>query len=153
MSPLVVVIGTFLVLLFLRVPVAFSLGVAALTGWLLSPDPIPLLGLPSVMWQGINSFVLLAVPFFVLMGNLALTTGVTRRLVNLAAAYVGHFAGGLAHVGVIVNMIMAGMSGSDLADAAATGTLLIPAMKRMGYPTAYAASIISGAATIGPLIP
>jgi len=87
------------------------------------------------------------------MGDLALASGVTQRLVDLAKAFVGHIAGGLAHVGVIVNIIMAGMSGSDLADAAATGRLLIPAMKRSGYPVGYAASLIAGAATIGPLIP
>ena len=95
----------------------------------------------------------MAIPFFILMGDLALASGVTQRLVNLAKAFVGHIAGGLAHVGVIVNIIMAGMSGSDLADAAATGRLLIPAMQRSGYPVGYAASLIAGAATIGPLIP
>jgi C4-dicarboxylate transporter DctM subunit len=105
------------------------------------------------MFQGVNHFVLMAIPFFILMGDLALASGVTHRLVNLAKAFVGHIAGGLAHVSVIVNVIMAGMSGSDLADAAATGKLLIPAMQRVGYPLSYAASIIGGAATIGPLIP
>ena len=105
------------------------------------------------MWQGINHFVLMAIPFFILMGDLALASGITQRLVNLAKAFVGHVAGGLAHVSVIVNIIMAGMSGSDLADAAATGKLLIPGMRRAGYPVSYAASIIGGAATIGPLIP
>lgn len=102
---------------------------------------------------GINSFVLLALPFFILMGDLALASGVTRRLVDFARAFVGHVAGGLAHVSVVVNMIMAGMSGSDLADAAATRSILIPATKRVGYPVGYATSIIAGAATIGPLVP
>jgi C4-dicarboxylate transporter DctM subunit len=151
--PLAVVFAVFIGLFILRVPVAITLGVSTLVGILLSPIPIPLTTLPTVMWQGVNHFVLLAIPFFILMGNLALASGVTRRLVDLAAAFVGHIAGGLAHVGVVVNMIMAGMSGSDLADAAATGSLLIPAMKRVGYPVAYAASIIAGAATIGPLVP
>lgn len=153
MPPLVVVIGVFLVLFVLGVPVAFTLAAATMVGLLLSPTPIPLSTLATAMWQGINSFVLLALPFFILMGDLALASGVTRRLVDLAKAFVGHIAGGLAHVSVVVNMIMAGMSGSDLADAAATGSILIPAMKRVGYPVGYAASIIAGAATIGPLIP
>jgi tripartite ATP-independent transporter DctM subunit len=152
-SPLVVVVAVFLVLFVLRVPVAFTLGAATIVGLLLSPTPIPLSTLSTAMWQGINSFVLLALPFFILMGDLALTSGVTRRLVDFAKAFVGHISGGLAHVSVVVNMIMAGMSGSDLADAAATGSILIPAMKRVGYPTAYAAALIAGAATIGPLIP
>jgi tripartite ATP-independent transporter DctM subunit len=151
--PLVAVFLVFLVLFLLRVPVAFSLVTATLVGLWLSPIPISLLVAPTTMWQGVNSFVLLAIPLFILMGNLALSSGVTYRLVRFAAAFFGHIPGGLAHVGVVVNMIMAGMSGSDLADAAATGSILIPAMKRVGYPVAYAASIIAGAATIGPLVP
>ena len=122
-------------------------------GLWLSPTEIRLSTIPTTMWQGINHFVLMAIPFFILMGDLALASGVTQRLVNLAKAFVGHVSGGLAHVSVIVNIIMAGMSGSDLADAAATGKLLIPGMRRAGYPVGYAASIIGGAATIGPLIP
>jgi C4-dicarboxylate transporter DctM subunit len=151
--PLATVLGVFLVLFVLRVPVAFALAASTIVGLLLSPVPIPLSTLPTAMWQGINSFVLLALPFFILMGDLALASGVTRRLVDFAKAFVGHVSGGLAHVSVVVNMIMAGMSGSDLADAAATGSILIPAMKRVGYPVGYAASIIAGAATIGPLVP
>ena len=153
MPPLAVVLVFFFALLVLRVPIAIVLVVSTTVGLVLSPDPIPISQLPTAMWQGINHFVMLAIPFFILMGDLALASGVTQRLVNLAKAFVGHIAGGLAHVSVIVNIIMAGMSGSDLADAAATGKLLIPGMKRVGYPVSYAASIIGGAATIGPLIP
>ena len=153
MPPLAIVLAVFLVLFALRVPVAFVLAASTIVGLLLSPVPIPLSTLPTAMWQGINSFVLLALPFFILMGDLALQSGVTRRLVDFAKAFVGHIRGGLAHVCVVVNMIMAGMSGSDLADAAATGSILIPAMRRVGYPVGYAASVIAGAATIGPLIP
>jgi tripartite ATP-independent transporter DctM subunit len=151
--PLTVVLAVFLTLFVLRVPVAFTLAAASTVGLLLSPKAIPLSTLATTMWQGINSFVLLALPFFILMGDLALASGVTQRLVAWAKGFVGHITGGLAHVSVVVNMIMAGMSGSDLADAAATGGVLIPAMKRVGYPVGYAASIIAGAATIGPLIP
>jgi tripartite ATP-independent transporter DctM subunit len=153
MPPLAIVLVVFLGLFVLRVPVAFTLAASTIVGLLLSPIPIPLSTLPTAMWQGVNSFVLLALPFFILMGDLALASGVTRRLVDFAKAFVGHITGGLAHVSVVVNMIMAGMSGSDLADAAATGSILIPAMKRVNYPVGYAASIIAGAATIGPLIP
>jgi tripartite ATP-independent transporter DctM subunit len=153
MPPLAIVLLVFLGLFVLRVPVAFTLAASTIVGLLLSPIPIPLSTLPTAMWQGVNSFVLLALPFFILMGDLALASGVTRRLVDFAKAFVGHIAGGLAHVSVVVNMIMAGMSGSDLADAAATGSILIPAMRRVNYPVGYAASIIAGAATIGPLVP
>lgn len=150
---LTLVIIVFFILFALRVPIAFVLFGASLVGLMFAPTPIPLSTLPTTLWQGVNHFVLMAIPFFILMGDLALASGVTQRLVNVAKAWIGHIAGGLAHVSVAVNVVMAGMSGSDLADAAATGKLLIPAMKRSGYPVAYAASIIAGAAMIGPLIP
>jgi len=147
------VVIVFFALFFLRLPIAIVLISATIVGLWFAPTPIALSTLPTTLWQGVNHFVLMAIPFFVLMGDLALASGVTQRLVNLAKSYVGHIAGGLAHVGVLVNIVMAGMSGSDLADAAATGRLLIPAMQRSGYPVGYAASLIAGAATIGPLIP
>lgn len=143
----------FFTLFAFRVPIAFVLIATSLVGLMFAPTPIPISTVPTTIWQGINHFVLMAIPFFVLMGDLALVSGVTQRLVNVAKAWIGHIWGGLAHVSVSVNVVMAGMSGSDLADAAATGKLLIPAMKRAGYPVAYAASIIAGAAMIGPLIP
>ena len=153
MNGLWVTTATFLVLFVLRVPVFLNLLAASAVGLLLAPIPIPLQTLPETLWGGPNHYILLAVPFFILMGDLALVSGVTRRLVEAAKAYVGHISGGLAHVSITVNIIMAGMSGSDLADAAATGRLLIPAMRQAGYPAGYAASIIGGAAMIGPLVP
>jgi len=104
MPPLAIVLAVFVVLFALRVPVAFVLAASTIVGLLLSPVPIPLSTLPTAMWQGINSFVLLALPFFILMGDLALQSGVTRRLVDFAKAFVGHIRGGLAHVCVVVNM-------------------------------------------------
>ena len=153
MHPMLVVLAVFVILFVLRVPIGIVLIASSVVGLVLAPDSIPWSTLPTSMWQGINHFVLMAIPFFILMGDLALASGVTHRLVTLAKAFVGHISGGLAHVSVLVNIIMAGMSGSDLADAAATGKLLIPAMRRAGYPLGYAASIIGGSATIGPLIP
>jgi tripartite ATP-independent transporter DctM subunit len=153
MDGLTVIVIVFFALFLLRVPIAFTLIGASLAGLLMAPNPIPMSTMPTTIWQGVNHFVLMAIPFFVLMGDLALASGVTQRLVNVAKAWIGHIAGGLAHVSVAVNIVMAGMSGSDLADAAATGKLLIPSMKKAGYPVAYAASIIAGAAMIGPLIP
>jgi tripartite ATP-independent transporter DctM subunit len=152
-TPVSIIFATFAVLLLLRVPIAFVLIASSVVGILLSPMPIGLTSLPTSMWQGINHFVLLSLPFFILMGDLALSSGVTQRLTDWARAFFGHLAGGMAHVSVVVNTVMAGMSGSDLADAAATGKLLIPAMKQSGYPVGYAASVICGAAVIGPLIP
>ena len=153
MNGLWITVGVFFLLFILRMPVFIVLLGSSVVGIYFAPQSIAFAQAPATLWQGVNHFVLLSVPFFVLMGDLALIAGVTARLVKAAQAFVGHIAGGLAHVGVIVNMIMAGMSGSDLADAAATGKLLIPAMTKAGYPKAYAASLIGGAAMIGPLIP
>lgn len=153
MSPVTITLLTFVGLLIIRVPVAFCLAAATIVGLAIHPDPLPLSTLATGMAQGVNAFVLVAIPFFILMGDLALVSGVTARLVDWAKAFVGHIAGGLSQASVLVNMVMAGMSGSDLADAAATGKLLIPTMQRAGYPLGYAASIIAGGAMLGPLIP
>jgi C4-dicarboxylate transporter DctM subunit len=105
------------------------------------------------MYSGTTSFTLLAIPFFILAGNLMNTGGITDRLVRFARALVGHIRGGLAHVVVVTNMIMAGMSGSGVADAAGSGTVLIPAMKKVGYGVPFSAAIVGAAGTIGPIIP
>jgi len=152
-APVMLIVATFTILLVMRVPIAFVLISSSVVGIVLSPMPIGLAALPTSMWQGVNHFVLLSLPFFILMGDLALCSGVTQRLADWAQAFFGHISGGMAQVSIVVNTIMAGMSGSDLADAAATGKLLIPAMRHSGYPVAYAASVICGAAAIGPLIP
>ena len=123
-----------------------------LYSWL-GPSPIPLSIIPQNFMYGLDSFPLLAVPLFMLAGELMEKGGVTERLVRFARALVGHITGGLANVSVVVNMIMAGMSGSSVADAAATGTILIPAMKKAKYPPAMAAAVIASSATIGPIIP
>lgn len=153
MSGIWVMTAVFFGLFLIRVPVYLVLLAASMAGLLLAPSSIPYGTIPATLWQGLNHFLLLSIPFFTLMGDLALAAGVTSRLVKAAKGYVGHIRGGLAHVSVSVNIVMAGMSGSDLADAAATGKLLIPAMRQAGYPAGYAASIIGGAAMIGPLVP
>ena len=153
MNGLWATVAVFFILFILRMPVFIVLLGSSVVGIYFAPQAISFAQAPATLWQGVNHFVLLSVPFFILMGDLALVSGVTARLVKAAQAFVGHIHGGLAHAGVIVNMIMAGMSGSDLADASATGKLLIPAMSAAGYPKGYAASLIGGAAMIGPLIP
>lgn len=118
-----------------------------------SPTALPLAILPMKMLYGVDSFPLLAVPLFMLAGELMSAGGITARIVRFATALVGWITGGLAHVNIVVNMIMAGMSGSAVADAAATGSVLIPAMVRVGFPAAFAAAVTAAAATIGPIIP
>ena len=114
---------------------------------------IPLIVIPHQMVAGIDNFPLLAIPFFFLAGELMNAAGITQRLVAFAAALVGHIRGGLAYVVIVTNVIMAGFSGTALADASATGSVLIPAMKRQGYSAAFSGAITAAAATIGPIIP
>lgn len=140
------------VLFALGTPVAWSMAIASIVYsvvWL----GIPLQGMVQRMVGGLDSFPLLAIPFFILAGNLMNTGGITDRLVTFAKVMVGHVTGGLAHVTVVANMIMAGMSGSAMADAAGTGTILVPAMRKAGYGRSFPVAIVSAAATIGPIIP
>ena len=141
-----------LVLLALGMPVAYVLGASAVLVLAITGG-VTLDIVAAQLLQGTNSFVLLAIPFFVLAGNLMKHGGITVRLVRFASAAVGWSPGGLAQVAVGTNVIMAGMSGSDVADVMATGSILIPALKQKGYPAGYAASIIAGAGSIGPLMP
>lgn len=105
------------------------------------------------MTVGLDSFVLVSVPLFIFAGELMNVCGVTRRLVRFAAAMVGHFHGGLANVGVVSNFLISGISGSSVADAAATGTVLVPEMKKRGFPQEFACAVIACASTVGPIIP
>jgi len=114
---------------------------------------LPLTVIPQKMVYAVDSFPLLAVPLFMLAGELMSAGGITTRIVRFATALVGWITGGLAHVVIVVNMIMAGMSGSAVADAAATGSVLIPAMVKAGFPPPFAAAVTAAAATIGPIIP
>ncbi|MHB0867937.1 MAG: TRAP transporter large permease [Chloroflexota bacterium] len=141
-----------LILFAIGMPVAWSIAAAA-TAFMIMATQVPLQGMVQRMVGGIDTFPLLAIPFFILAGNLMNTGGITDRLVVFARAMVGHITGGLAHVVVVTNMIMAGMSGSGVADAAGSGTILIPAMKKAGYSTPFATAIVAAAGTLGPIIP
>jgi len=104
-------------------------------------------------YNGIDSFPLLAVPFFILAGEIMNAGGVTTSIVRFAQSLVGHVRGGLAQVNVLSSMIFAGISGSAVADASAIGKMLIPAMEREGYPRPFASAVTAAAAVIGPVIP
>jgi C4-dicarboxylate transporter DctM subunit len=145
------IIAVMLVAFAIGLPVAYSILVPAAI--YLIQQQVPLYVIAQKMANGVESFPLLAVPFFIAAGELMNTGGVTHRLVNLASTVVGHITGGLAHVTVVANMIMAGMSGSALADAAGTGRVLIPAMVQEKFDKPFAAAIVSAAGTIGPIIP
>ncbi len=138
-------------LFLLGVPITFSLGVASLVGLLLMD--IPLVVIAQRLWTAVDTFTLVAVPLFILAGDLMSRGGISRRLVDFAQALVGHLTSGLAMVAVVACMFFAAVSGSAIADAAAIGGLLIPAMVANRYHPAFSASLISAAGTIGPVIP
>lgn len=151
-------VGTMLVLLALGVPVALAIGIAVAAYLLLGPmllgsSPIPPVVMAQMTASGANEFILLAVPFFIFAGELMNAGGITRRLIAFAEALVGGLRGGLAYVVVIVNMIMAGVSGAAIADAAAVGSVMIPSMVRSGYRRGFAGAVNAAAATIGPVVP
>ncbi len=148
----VIMFGTFGVLIVLRIPVSFALGLACVPMMLLDDRLTPIM-LINEMWKSYNSFILLAVPFFLLAANLMNAAGITERLVNLARATVGHLPGGLGHVNVMVSMLFAGISGSSTADAAGIGSLMIPAMKKQGYDSSFSVAITACSSVMGVIIP
>ena len=146
----------FVVLLLFGVEIFYAMGIASLVYLITTlggPMPIPLTLVPQQLVAGVDSFPLLAIPMFLLAGELMARGGVTDRLVQFSVSVVGHIKGGLAQVAILVNMIMAGMSGSSIADLAATGRLLIPTMASRGYPAAFAGAVVAAASTMGPVIP
>ena len=143
---------SFIVLLVLGTPIAFCIGISALAG-LMQLGDTPLLLLPHMMFQGTDSFPLLAVPFFVLAGALMNGGGITRRLVDFANLLVGHVRSGLALVNVVASMFFAGVTGAAVADTSAIGSVLIPAMEEEGYDLGFSAAITAASSTMGPIIP
>jgi len=142
----------FLVLMLAGVPVALAMIVASLVYVMLS-GTVPDFVVIHRMYGGIDSFPLLAVPFFILAGNLMNSAGVTNRIYNFALALVGWLKGGLGHVNIVGSMIFAGMSGTAIADAAGLGTIEIKAMKDHGYPIDFSVGVTAASATLGPIIP
>ncbi len=149
MTPL---ISSLILAMLIGVPIAFALGIAGTIG-LLVFDSSTLILVPQRIFSGVDSFPLMAVPFFVLAGELMGTTGILKRLLALAEAMVGHLRGGLAHVNIAGSMVFAGISGSAIADASALGSALIPSMAERYKNRNFAAAVCASAATIGPIIP
>jgi tripartite ATP-independent transporter DctM subunit len=134
------------------IPVAFSLALTSLVVLLVIGD-VPLHLIPQRMFTGMDSFPLMAVPFFILAGELMNSAGITQRIVRFSNALVGHIRGGLAHVNIVASMFFAGISGSAVADTAALGSILIPAMEKDGYDTTFSAAVTASSSIIGPIIP
>ncbi len=139
------------VLLILRVPMLVAIATAVVVNFHLSGAWA--LTLPQTMMSGMNRFVLVALPLFVLAGGLMNAGGISARLFEFARAMVGWMRGGLAHVNVMTSMFFGGMIGSSTADLAGTGSIVIPAMKKNGYPGDFAAAVTASSAGIGPMIP
>jgi tripartite ATP-independent transporter DctM subunit len=146
-------IALLLFLLFLGIPIAFSLGLVGLIIALSKGIFNPIL-IPHIMYaQGIDSFPLLAVPFFILAGTIMEEGGISQRLVDFAQFIVGRIRGGLAQVSVLTGMFFGGISGSAVADAAAVGSVLIPAMKNKNYDPGFSSALSAASGAMGPIIP
>ena len=147
-----ILVGGFICLVAMRVPVAFSLAIATVPIVVMEIRLTPFIVLDR-MFQSYNSFILLAVPFFLLAANLMNSGKVTDKLINLAKALTGWMPGGLGHVNVAVSMLFAGISGSSTADAAGCGKILIPAMIKEGYDRRFAIAITACSSVMGVIIP
>jgi tripartite ATP-independent transporter DctM subunit len=152
MSPLVFIVLLF-VFVFAGIPIAFSLGLVGLVIAIYKGIFNPIL-IPHVMYsQGIDSFPLLAVPFFILAGSLMEQGGISQRLVDFAQFLVGRIRGGLAQVAIVTGMFFGGITGSAVADAAAVGSVLIPPMKAKKYDPAFSSALSAASGAMGPIIP
>lgn len=142
----------FVVFLLVGTPVAFVIGLAAVAALWVHQD-VPMIVLAQTMFGGIDSFVLLAIPFFMMAGVLMNESGITQRLVDLSNSMVGHIRGGLAQVNVMASTLLGGIQGSGNADVASLGTILIPAMTQEGYPKGYSAAVTAASSLLSPIIP
>lgn len=147
-----VLIGGFILLIVVGLPIAIAIALASLLGLGIFTD-VPLALASQRMLSGLRSFPLLAIPLFVLAGAIMNAGGITRRLIDFAYALVGPMKGGLSAVNVVTNMVFGGISGSAVADAGSVGRVLIPQMKQRGYSPGYAASVTATASTIALVIP
>jgi C4-dicarboxylate transporter, DctM subunit len=148
---LAVLIGVFVLGLVIGVPVAVTLGLASVAYLLL--EGIPLVSVPQKMYAGMDVFVLLCIPGFILAGNLMNGGGITERIIRFANALVGWMRGGLGLTNVAGSMLFGGISGTAVADAASIGGMMIPGMKKAGYPADFSAAVTAASSTVGPIIP
>lgn len=145
--------GVFLFTLMIGMPIAFVLGTAALAYFVMTGQSNFLLVMPQRMLAGMDMFVLMAIPLFVLAGSIMDVGGLTRRLIGFANSIVGRFRGGLSLTAVWGCFLFGGVSGSAAADAAAIGTVMVPDMKRQGYDVDYSAGLIAVSSLMAPLVP
>jgi len=143
---------TFVITIMMGIPVAFCLGLAGVV-FIVFTEALPFNILPTLMFGGIDSFPLMAIPFFIMAGDLMTRSGVLPRLVDLANSLVGHLKGGLAYVNILASMFFAGVTGVAVADTAAVGSMLVPAMIKQGYTKSFSAVVTASSSIMGPIIP
>ncbi len=149
---ILILFGIFAFFLALNMPVAFAMAVASLAG-LITYEHIPLNAIVTRMFVAVDSFTLLAIPFFIVAGEIMNACGITKRIVDFSSCLVGHIRGGLAHVTIVAEMFFSGISGSATADVSAIGSIMIPAMELDGYDKDFAVAVNASASTMGPTIP
>ena len=142
----------FIVFVAIGVPISFALGIVSFTGIACMPD-IPNTVVFTKMFNGLNSFTLLAVPLFILAANLMNEAGITEKLIECICDLVGHWKGGLAYANVLVSMVFAGISGSSQADTSGVGKIFIPAMEKQGYDKGTSVGVTAASSTLGSIIP
>ena len=146
-------VAYFLILLFIGVPVVFALLLGPGAGMILEEQTNYFKLLHSAVYTGMDNFPLMAVPFFMLAGEIMNRGGIALRLVEFSKSLIGHIRGGLAHVNILCSILFAGLSGSAVADTSALGSMLIPAMEKNGYSRRFAAAVTAASSVIGPIIP
>ncbi|MDF3003756.1 MAG: C4-dicarboxylate transporter [Oscillospiraceae bacterium] len=151
MNDLVLLLMLFTIMVSIKIPIAYALGLASL-GVIYHMD-IPFLSAVNSMYNSVNNFSLLAVPLFMLLAQLMDKGGITDRLFKISDAFVGHIRGGLGHVNVFISLLFGHLSGSAQADAAGIGSMLIPAMKKSGYSAGFSVAITACSSTLGVIIP
>ncbi|MDB6179583.1 TRAP transporter large permease [Paracoccus sp. Z330] len=143
----------FLVLMVSGIPIVFALAAGPLAGFLLADQSAFLKMLPQRMFGGIAQFPILAIPLFILAGEVMNVSGITKSLVNFANVLIGHVRAGLAQANIVASIMFAGLSGSAVADTSALGSIFIPAMEKDGYSRAFSAAVTAASSVIGPIIP
>jgi tripartite ATP-independent transporter DctM subunit len=149
---LIILGSVFFITLLIGVPIAFCLGICSLAV-VLAKGEYSIVLVAQKIFNGMDMFSLMAIPLFILSGDLMNLGGVTERLIRFSSLLVGHIRGGLAHTLVVAEMFLSGITGSAVADASALGTVLIPSMTKEGYDTDFSAAVVASAATLGPIIP
>ncbi|AOT69395.1 TRAP transporter large permease [Geosporobacter ferrireducens] len=149
---LIALLFTFIALMLLGVPVAMTMFGASIVYIIMDPT-LSLANIATKVVGGVSSYSLLALPLYVMAGEIMNSAGITRRLFNLPLSFIGHVKGGLAHVNILASMLFAGMSGSAIADTAGLGKIEMQAMEEEGYDTGFSAAITAASSTVGPIVP